>query len=153
MYESTKNYLKGCILKLIEQTNDESKEQGRVTCDDIRNILNEIECKDKYGPDCSDICCIVYYILCDKCEEEDKCHKDCVDHDKLLECSLKYLTVKNTVDEFEDNIERDIIIKIAKNASDNAVEETFNMDAPITILENGHIVKKGKMVKLKLLNN
>lgn len=48
MYNSTRNYLKNEILKLIEQTNDESHEKGKVTIYDIQSIVDEI----RWPPGC-----------------------------------------------------------------------------------------------------
>lgn len=46
------------------------------------------------GPDCGNICDVVYYLLCDDCEKENECHKNGIDHSYMIACALKYLTVK-----------------------------------------------------------
>lgn len=43
MYNSTKSHLKTSILKLIAQTDDTEHRGGRVTIDDIQEIVNEIK--------------------------------------------------------------------------------------------------------------
>ena len=53
------------------------------------------------GPTCQNVCDIVYYLLCDDCENESKCHGNGVDHSNMLDCALKRLTVKSN----EENVE------------------------------------------------
>jgi hypothetical protein len=43
MYPSTKAYLKREILKLIEKTNDTEHKGGRVTAEDIKEIVEELQ--------------------------------------------------------------------------------------------------------------
>jgi len=49
------------------------------------------ESDDKDGPDCGNICDIVYELLCSHCKHENRCHGDGLNHYELFDCTMRYL--------------------------------------------------------------
>ena len=64
---------------------------------------------------------------------------------KLMEqCGISINDIIDVVNELEGDIERNMITKIAHDASKQAIKETFEHGLPITTLENDKIVYKWK---------
>jgi len=50
--------------------------------------------------------------------------------------------IRTIIDEIEGDIDREFIIKCAKESSENAIQNAFDNELSVTILEGNDIVKK-----------